>query len=199
MAKISAILHDPSNRLRAVAILSLVLWALSLALPASWSVFEYEAGVPLKEQAVVSSPGWSYLLLGWAGPANAFEGGLSAPTPDMVPPGAHPMLPPTDLGAFLALFSWYANPLWLWTIARLLRKARPHPLVPLAAAFLAVAALQPLVQGHITDSHGVDSAEVPAIGAWLWAAAICLPGLALLLARLWASRPAADGRSAEAP
>jgi hypothetical protein len=156
--------------------ISLVLWMISLLLPAHWDVHEYFSDMPLEEQSVSFSPGWMLLLLGWAGPFLLFLNGPPVPTIGMIPPNSGLVFPVTVVGGSLASLSWYANVLWMWAIRRLVVGAHLHRVVLLATMILALAALQPIYFG-LFDAHGVDSAAMPGLGAYVWALAVCLPSI----------------------
>jgi len=90
------------------------------------------------------------------------------------------------IGWFAALsgatYGWLANPLWFWTIYRLLRGRPPTTWVALAAAALALTALLPFDAMRV-DDH-VNSGARPQIGAVIWASAVCAPLAGALLSLL---------------
>ena len=179
MNEVRRLLRKAPTEVQVAVAISLILWILSQMLPAFWGVHEYFPDMPLEGQAVSSSPGWSLLLLGWAAPFYLLLGGAPVPIGGIIPPSSGLMFPATQFGASLALFAWYANPLWIWTIRGLVVGERPYRAIPIASVVLALSALQPTYLGAF-DPHGVDSAIMPALGAYVWVVAICVPGLAAI-------------------
>ena len=159
-----------------------MLWALSLFLPTYTTVLEYSDGVPLIEQQIDKTPGFMWFLIGWAAPLQIIDWSpvFAAPDPEWIPTELSAFLPPTETGALLAGFAWYANPLWAWSVYRILQGSRPAWLVALVSLILALPTLQPL-QDRIFDAHGVNSAMMPAIGVYIWVVAISIPAAVTLL------------------
>lgn len=90
-----------TNWIRALALGSIALWLLSLALPAYFSLMEWLPGMPPTPDQSDTTYGILCLLVGPMGP-----GIISTADPDTIPSGFHALLPPTAVGAFLASFSW---------------------------------------------------------------------------------------------
>jgi hypothetical protein len=164
--------------LRRLAFATLLLWAVTLAMPASMSVAPDWRGVDRPERI----PGVILLVFGPLAPLASDAAGRDLPGYEHWPRwaiGGHP----------LAAWGWYAHPFWAWGIARMLRGRGPRLLPALLCAALALLALQPYHSAM--DEHGRESETVPLAGAFVWAAAMSGPLLALLGMRAggWIARP----------
>jgi hypothetical protein len=159
---------------RVAALTSLGLWLLSLLLPAftTCAVYLAEASTPHM------MAGWRVFAVGWSGPLTIE--GLYGDDPNRAYPRAcAALLPPLDIGQWRefssAMFSWYANPIWLLAVLRLFRGKRVGWIVASIPVLLAILALQP----HVTWYDHPEVAQTPAIGAYVWAAAIAIPLLVM--------------------
>ena len=152
--------------IRLFAVLAIVLWAVTLALPVCAYSFDY-AGGPVDPKLMGTEFGFEYLLFGALGPMVLDLAAYDLPGYDAVPHLAIAGLP-------LAAFGWYAHPFWVWNIARMLLRRRPKALPAIISALLAALALGPYHIG-IFDDQNVHSMSVPASGAFLWTAVMAIP------------------------
>lgn len=167
----------PGIWLRIVAFGAMALWLWTLALPVYLRFFEPD----VREQAY----GIECLLFGWASPLEA----IRSPTLGNALPAQYQNHGPLIIwGEFsFAALAWYANPLWVWNLQRMLCGQQPKLALATASAILAAMALQP-VYINFGDDHGVATASVPLVGAYLWVVAVTIPLAASLAALMFRRR-----------
>ena len=163
-----------ANRLRPLAVACILVWLVSLALPAYVEALDYVPGDTMAQSTRAYTPGILYLLVGWS---FWLPGAVQVPTSALVPSDALTLFPASKIGVTVFRFAWFANPLLAWSAVRMLRGLEPHWPVAIFAALLSIAALQPFTS-NIGDPHGVNSAAVPTVGIYMWAIAAIIPLLA---------------------
>jgi len=160
--------------IKAIVVVSLILWGVSLFLPAYTACENLQVEGPMPEPTM----GWHVALIGWGGIIGV-QGLVGDVANRAYPTECAALLPPLDFGRYreisTAMLSWFANPLWAFGIYRAAKQKPLPPITLTVASILALLALQPHQEwfDHTIASYTPDSAAyVWAISIWLMLARI---------------------------